>query len=173
MAHINWVTRANKETEFFEVQRSTTGRDFETVGRVMVIPPNAEQEYNFDDNVYSLTGSSVYYRLKVKMQVGISYSSIIKLNLTQNENDVTVFPNPVKDVLQLAVPSSKREEATLSIYDVSGALLRTTKAGLTEGINVLQVDASFWKAGTYMVNITTDSRNVWKKFIVSPAGFNK
>ena len=173
VAHINWVTAANKETQYFDIERSTTGRDFETVGRIMAVPPNAQQEYNFDDNVYNVTGSSVYYRLKIKMQLGISYSSIIKLDVTQDQSDVAIFPNPVKDLLQLSVPSTKREEATFSIFDISGALLKTTKAGLTEGINVLQIDASFWKAGTYMANITTNSRNVWKKFIVSPAGGNK
>lgn len=173
MAHLSWISRANNETRFFEIQRSINGRDFETIDTLQAVQPNVEQAYSFDDNTTALHGTAVYYRLKAQMTVGFNYSGIIKLELMQDGNEVALFPNPVNDVLQLAIPASKRDVATISLFDISGALLKNTKSGLTEGVNMIQLDASSWKAGSYIVHIVTGDHNVWKKFVVSAALFNK
>lgn len=173
-AFINWVTKTNAETEYFEIQRSENGRDFQTVGQLMAVPPNAEQKYAFENNLSGLHSGTVYYRLRIKMRSGaVVYSGILRLSLNQNQKDISIYPNPVNDVLQLSVPSAKRQEANVSVFDISGALLKTTRFNLQSGINVLQLDATPWKPGTYMVNIVTGSENVWKKFVVNSTAYNK
>jgi hypothetical protein len=173
-ATINWTTRANKETEYFEVQRSENGRDFYTVGKVLTVPPNFEQDYSFKDNLAGMGTETVYYRLRIKMTVGqVVYSGILRLGLGQDQKNINVYPNPVKDVLQLSVPSAKIQEATVSVYNASGALLKTAKFGLKEGSNIVQMDASAWSPGTYMVSISIASQMVWEKFVVAPTAYNK
>jgi hypothetical protein len=108
------------------------------------------------------------------MNVGqVIYSGVLRLGLNQDQKDITLYPNPVDDVLQLSVPSAKRQEASVSVFDISGALLSTTKFGLQDGTNVLQLDVSAWKPGAYMVNIIAGSQNTWKKFVVSSTAYNK
>jgi hypothetical protein len=51
--------------------------------------------------------------------------------------------------------------------------LKTEHYILNNGINILQMDATTWKAGTYMVNIKTDDTSAWKKFVVNSTLFNK
>lgn len=173
-AFINWVTKTNAETEYFEIQRSENGRDFQTVGKIMAVPPNTEQKYAFENNLSGLHSGTVYYRLKIKKKDGsVVYSAVIRLSLNQDQKDISIYPNPVNDVLQLSVPSAKRQEATVSVFDISGALLKTTRFNLQSGINMLQLDATPWKPGTYMVNIVTGSENVWKKFVVNSTAYNK
>ena len=174
ISHLSWTSRANKETEYFEIQRSIDGINFETVGKVFTIPPNAEQAYTFDDNVSTLGSTSVYYRLNVKMTAGnTSLSGILKLGLNQNIKGVDIFPNPVKDNLQLSVPSEIGQEARVSVFDISGALLKSNKFDLRSGVNMLEIDASAWKPGTYMVQVVTGTGNVWKKFMVASSVINK
>jgi hypothetical protein len=44
---------------------------------------------------------------------------------------------------------------------------------LNNGINILQMDAASWKAGTYMVNIKMGEASAWKKFVVNSTLSNK
>jgi hypothetical protein len=171
---VKYNTIPNRETEYFEIPRSENGRDFQTVGKVVTVPPNSEQGYSFEDNLSGLRTGIVYYRLRIKMNVGqVIYSGVLRLGLNQDQKDITLYPNPVDDVLQLSVPSAKRQEASVSVFDISGALLSTTKFGLQDGTNVLQLDVSAWKPGAYMVNIIAGSQNTWKKFVVSSTAYNK
>ncbi|MGZ3991308.1 MAG: T9SS type A sorting domain-containing protein [Flavisolibacter sp.] len=171
MTHISWISQANQETRFFEIQRSHNGRDFESIGKMDAIPPNTEQSYFFDDPSAFLTGTTVYYRIKAQMTVGFNYSAVVKLDLGQDVQGVGLFPNPVSDVLQISVPATERDEALVSVFDVNGALLRSTRSGLTEGLNLISLDVSSWKPGTYIAHIVTARQNAWKRFVVSPAVF--
>ena len=173
-AHLNWTTKANKETVYFEVERSINGRDFMKVGTVMADSPNGEADYSFDDNIATIGVASVYYRLRAVMHVGqANYSGIIMLSTRQDQKAINLFPNPVNDVLQLSVPSATRQEAKVSIFDISGSLLRTESFMLNNGVNILQMDATTWKAGTYMLQIKTGETAAWKKFVVNSTLFNK
>ncbi|MGZ3918541.1 MAG: T9SS type A sorting domain-containing protein, partial [Flavisolibacter sp.] len=95
----------------------------------------------------------------------------VKLDLGQDVQGVGLFPNPVSDVLQISVPATERDEALVSVFDVNGALLRSTRSGLTEGLNLISLDVSSWKPGTYIAHIVTARQNAWKRFVVSPAVF--
>lgn len=167
-AYLSWTTLANKETELFEVQRSVNGRDFFSIDTIATVPEYTQHDYSFDEDVAGLKTASVYYRLRIKAVNGsVSYSSIVRLGLNQQETDITLYPNPVKDVLQISVPSSKKQEASISIFDISGALLKQNRYPINEGVNAIQVDVSTWKAGTYMVRTITGGQSIWKKFIIN------
>ena len=172
-AKLEWLTKANNETDYFEVQRSFNGEDFVTVGKVEAVSGRSEQGYAFAETV-SQTSPSVFYRLKVKAKVGaVSYTNVVRLSFSENSSGILVFPNPVRDVLQLSIPSEKRQEATLMIFNVTGALVKTAKFGLTEGHNMVQMDSFDWKPGAYVVNVKTGTENQWVKFIVSNSLTNK
>ena len=140
----------------------------------MADSPNGEADYSFDDNIATIGVASVYYRLRAVMHVGqANYSGIIMLSTRQDQKAINLFPNPVNDVLQLSVPSATRQEAKVSIFDISGSLLRTESFMLNNGVNILQMDATTWKAGTYMLQIKTGETAAWKKFVVNSTLFNK
>ena len=173
-AQINWTTKANTETAYFEIQRSENGRDFYTVGKVAAVPPDLEKGYAFTDNLTGLKSGTVYYRLQIKMNSGqVVYSGVLRLDLNQNQNEVTLFPNPVTDVLQLSVPSAKRQSVEVAAYTITGSLLKRDKFTLQEGVTILQLDATAWTAGTYMVNLKFAGQDIWKKFIVNSPAYSK
>jgi len=173
-AYLNWSTTANKETAYFEVQRSANGKDFKTIGKIEAVPFAAEQAYSFHDNIAGWNTTAALYRLRVKMNSGmVLYSTVVKLELSATHKQVMVFPNPANDVLQLSVPSEKNQEATVSVFDLSGSVIKTTKAGLKQGGTVLQLDVATLPAGTYLVHIETANRNEWKKFVVNRLLYNK
>ncbi|HOV10419.1 MAG TPA: FG-GAP-like repeat-containing protein [Bacteroidales bacterium] len=64
--------------------------------------------------------------------------------------NVTVFPNPVKEMLTLTWNREAGEKLFLSIRDMAGRTLRSYEySGLTAGANVIKVDISALPAGCY------------------------
>jgi hypothetical protein len=167
-AEINWFTRANNETEYFELQRSLDGITFETVAKVNAVPSaDGEMEYIHADDVSAVRTRQVFYRLKSRMgSAGAVYTGVLKLNLTSDETDVQLFPNPVNDMLQLSIPSVKRQEVQLNVYDMMGTPVKMLKTPVREGVNMVQVETSDWKPGAYIAIIKVGQQTLVRKFVI-------
>jgi len=173
-AQLRWTARANALAAGFELQRSTDGQHFETVQSIA--PQEAESndvQYAAIDGVQTLQSPFVYYRLRVKtVNNTVVYSNVVRLHLPPASAALLLFPNPVGSTLQVLAPVKGREDVTITIYDIAGALVRQEKRSAIEG-EVLQVEATAWKAGSYMAHVVTRSGSFWKKFVVNRSAYNK
>lgn len=81
------------------------------------------------------------------------------LGVNQNDFDaqVTLSPNPVKDILTVSVPTNVVVKSA-AIYDLNGKLVQ--QANESTSINVSQL-----AVGNYLLKLTSDSGEVAKKFI--------
>jgi hypothetical protein len=79
-------------------------------------------------------------------------------NLTLN-NDVKLYPNPVKDLLNIKAPF---EIDQLYIFDLSGKLMFWKK---TEQLNNLSIPVNLTK-GTYILKLQSNSSVSFSKFVV-------
>jgi hypothetical protein len=77
---LNWLTESELNNDHFNIERSTDGEYFETIGKVIGNgTSNKKQEYFFTD--YSPTNGINYYRLKQQDYDGkYEYSEIRKVN---------------------------------------------------------------------------------------------
>ncbi len=82
------------------------------------------------------------------------------LSINQNDFDaqVTLSPNPVKDMLTYSVPSNIVVK-TAAIYDLNGKLVKEINGGSNE-VNVSQLSV-----GNYILKLTSDAGVTSKKFI--------
>jgi len=72
LVHISWQTEAEANTCYFELERSSNGRDFETVETVIAVgSATAGSSYGVSDFKYSFFNDKLYYRLKVVLINGI------------------------------------------------------------------------------------------------------
>ncbi|MFC7356355.1 T9SS type A sorting domain-containing protein [Jejudonia soesokkakensis] len=74
-------------------------------------------------------------------------------------DNISFFPNPVKDLLTIDNRSTTQLE-TISIYNVQGRLVQTTDISEVSEINV-----SALTAGVYMVQITSERGTITKKLV--------
>lgn len=75
------------------------------------------------------------------------------------ENEVSLYPNPVKKVLYIKTPSKK---STIKIYSLQGSLLKTIPAYQSHD----QIDVSTLQSGVYMVKISGPDGKVYTgKFV--------
>lgn len=78
-----------------------------------------------------------------------------------------IFPNPVVDVLNVIVRTNAPEQMTISVYDMSGKLLKIQYEGVGFGSTQLKVNVSGLSAGTYIlkVSIPRDKEFLVRKFL--------
>ncbi len=161
---LNWETFSEQNSSHFEVEHSTNGTNFNFNGRVEAKgQSDIKQSYSFNDPAPA-SGIN-FYRLKLVDKDGsFTYSRVIAVKST-NEMTLQLFPNPAKDVLQVQLPSSQRETATIIITDATGKTHYTTTMKLQEGNNAASIPVQHLPAGIYYLIVDNGQGRQSKSFI--------
>lgn len=155
----DWTVANEQNTSYYNVQRSVDGTDFTTIGKV-VAKGSGANSYQFKDN--SPANGINYYRLQIVDKDGISsYSKVISIQLSINNFQLTIFPNPAKDFIIVKEKNIKE----INIFDNVGRLVRTQK-GLNSSSEQNKVTFCL-QAGVYIVRLLmADGKIVNEKFVV-------
>jgi len=77
--------------------------------------------------------------------------------------EAEIYPNPVKEYLQIKVYSSKTDNVDVSVIDYMGRVVATSQEHIYEGNNTIQIDIEACPRGYYNVILETQQRmNVLK-----------
>jgi hypothetical protein len=165
---LNWTTNANNATEYFEIQRSLDGYSFTTISKVTAQSSDGPSaDYSFKEDISSLKAPVVYYRLRVKMKAkNIVYSNIVRLSLPVHRDEILMYPNPANDHVQFALVSDKGGDMKMAVYDFAGLLIETRTVFVQQGANTFLVATDTWKAGAYVIQLTTPNQTFHKKLII-------
>ncbi len=154
---ITWATATEINNDYFVVERSKGGVDFEEISSI----PGAgnsylELNYTFyDDNPFNSTS---YYRLKqVDYDGHYTYSQVQVVNMTKEElTIVNLYPNPVKIDATCILATTSEMEMEITIYSISGSLLTRQYDHLFVGDNIIKVDVNNYPTGKYFFKVTRD-----------------
>ena len=101
-----------------------------------------------------------------------AFSELQSYNAVANKtgltiNNLSVYPNPVKDVVNVKITSQTSYKATLSITSVSGQLLAVKQITVNQGETNQQINVGSFSAGTYFLKLLSEDRdtNFVKAFI--------
>jgi hypothetical protein len=148
---LKWTTETETNNKVFLIQRSGDGGTYATIGQVEgAINSSTALDYQWMDES-PLKGTN-FYRLEQVDLDGRSGFSGIQVVRIGGEASLSVFPNPVKDVLTIVNPKGAliREVA---VYNTSGVVLSKLAPMSTGSV---QVQAGGWAAGVYLVKVFTD-----------------
>lgn len=150
-ALLSWKTENEVNTDRFEVQRSSDGTNFTTIGSVAAKGgPGLQSGYSFTDA--ALKQGLNYYRLKIIDKDGsVEYSAIVILKLDAAVQPISIYPNPVKNRLQLVSAT----ETEVNLVDATGKLVR--KWQLKPGNNIFDV-GNVSSGIYYLVELSQGSR---------------
>ena len=84
--------------------------------------------------------------------------SILSITETSLIKNISLYPNPVQDILNLSTQSDKYINS-VQVYDLLGKLVTQEKN------NPQQIDVSLLKRGVYLVKIETDKGVITKKVV--------
>ena len=171
MTKLDWSIAQNKDVSYFDVERSFDGSHFDLIGHV---DADIEKEQfasytTFDDLSNVAMTPAVYYRLKMKKRDGAtSYSKIIRIQFGSLVKTVSVAPNPVHDMMQVTVNTTRSDLMELYIYDMSGKAMRRIKTDVQPGVNVLAVDnLSTMQRGMYLVVVSVGGELFREKIVLA------
>jgi hypothetical protein len=145
---LSWQTATETNNEYFDVQRSMDGLNFESIHKTPgANNSNSLLSYQYLDP-YNGTGT-IYYRLVQHDYDGkTSTSRVIAIQLSNaGKVPVSIAPNPFSESIILT--KLMDEEATIIVYDILGRLLDLKKT--SSGESVVYIGENFTK-GSYFIN---------------------
>lgn len=154
---LSWTTATETNSKGFELQRSTDGSNFTSLGFIATKAPGGNSstslDYGFND-LNPVAGNN-YYRLKQLDKDGnYSYSNVVVLHLNIPAISLSrLYPNPAASQLILEVVSPRNEKVTILVTDLTGKPVLQQKADVTAGNNLPQLNVRSLAAGTYMVRL--------------------
>ncbi len=156
---IEWKTILEKDVAYFEIEKSTNGKDFVTLGRKETILGNSSNQeirsYQMLDN--SPANGTNYYRLKtINKDETNEFSKIISVNFEGKQTlSLSVYPVPVKNdvnsVLNVAFFTPKEENVTLEIISLTGVRVAKYEQKAQAGQNKISLKTSNLAVGTYII----------------------
>ena len=164
-----WTTGSELDNDYFEIQRSSNGTDFYSIGKVNGSGTvNSHTEYSFLDRVPLVSRN--YYRLRqVDFDGTFKLHHIISVdNLAVEEANWHAYPNPVAQGERFSAQYTGRNEGSVvvSIFDIGGREVSGKyEISSSQGIYNL-TDLLPSEAGTYIIVITQDMERFTSKLLV-------
>lgn len=158
--NINWSTSTEINSDHFEVQRSSNGRDFETIGVVNAAGNSSiVLNYSFTDEVPA-KGTN-FYRLNM---VDIDNSNSISKTVSAEAGFTNSFL--VKNVslsthnhqLKFTLESHDNQKINMTVYDVNGKIYNQSVLALATGTNTIQKSVFIESHGIYYLSLKSGDK---------------
>jgi hypothetical protein len=151
---LNWSTASEQNTKDFEVQYSTNATSWDVLGTVQAAGnSSATRNYSFTHQTPLKNSAYNYYRILQRDIDGkFSYSKIVSIIFNEPGPDMSVYPNPVSDVLTVYLSESK----LVRLINAAGAIV--WQSNLPAGRN--QISVSQYSKGVYVLTAGGQSNRV-------------
>lgn len=150
---LDWETGTEDNNDFFTVERSYDGKNFENVFSKVGAGNSKTNLYYFGYDNYPLNGIS-YYRLKQTDFDGqYTYSEIESVNFEEElVREFSVYPNPlVEDKLTIRFTSFENDEMTIQLFNMVGQILFVDVFLAQKGKNNHSIQLPQLTKGMYMI----------------------
>ena len=116
---IQWSVADDIDIDHYELEESNNGSIFHILRNIAAKQNNFKTDYKEEDD--NLNIGNNFYRVKAVSTNGTAiYSKILKIPYGIIDNTLFVYPNPVKDLLQIQLHGLSRGKYKLHIYNSGG-----------------------------------------------------
>lgn len=150
VSKLNWTTASESNNSGFDVQRSTDGVEFASIGFVAskAVQGNSSSVINYSYEDKTVPAGTHYYRLKqIDLNGDVEYSTIRVVNNVLNELAVKIYPNPAQNTLTLSTPLSLKG-ASYTVCNMVGQDFIKGKAD-----ELTRIDVSTLMPGIYFIKV--------------------
>jgi PKD repeat protein len=163
---LKWSTASEINNDYFTIERSSDAVTWNVISTVAGAGnSNALLNYQFEDDS-PLNGTN-YYRLKQTDFNGeFEYFDIVAVeNCSNNTGEISIYPNPVINQLNITISSVNDANATVLIYDLLGNIvLEKPSSQLTKGNNKITINTEQLAKAMYMLVIEKEGQQYQLKF---------
>lgn len=147
---VSWATEQEINSQNFEIEHSTDGRTFQTIGTVPAAG-NSSSRTNYSFTHGQPTNGINYYRIKqIDRDGSYTYSAIVTVLQKDNLLKTLIAPNPVKDVLNL-VETKEVFVNTAEVFNTAGSLLM--RKVINSKLQVYSLPVNNLPAGRYLIKV--------------------
>jgi YHYH protein/Secretion system C-terminal sorting domain len=159
---IKWTTLNEINVSKYEIESSNDGKEFKKIGSQKSVA-NVTNTYTFIDE--SNWNNTQYYRLKIVDENGkYSYSKIISLHKKNNVSDISIFSNPVSNLLILQAKGITKNSLHITLYNQNGQAVKQEK--FLQGSTICYMETTSVPNGIYFVAVSDGaSIKTFKVFI--------
>jgi uncharacterized delta-60 repeat protein len=149
---LQWTTSLEENTKSFIAEKSTDGINFIRLEEIAAAGnSNTIQKYSVTDR--QPIAPVNYYRIKT-VDIDGSFSFTRILAIKNDVISVQLFPNPVRNTMQVQLPAGLDGTTRIDLYDATGRHARNMKVETGGSASSVPVDMSSLLKGTYLVRIS-------------------
>jgi len=148
-----WQTVSEINNEGFYIEKSNNGKIWEALSFIAGKGnSNKLNTYQYEDT-YPYNGIN-YYRLKQMDFDGRSeYSNIVTAELKDNISDISIYPNPTKEILTITSQTEFEKKNPIRIFDLAGRLVSEMQMPIEEGENKFVLNVEYLESGIYFIQL--------------------
>jgi hypothetical protein len=157
-AKLNWATANETNNDYFAIEGSADGVNFNVLGRVSG-NNSQSNSYSYTDKT-PLNGSSFFRLRQTDFDGQFKYSKIVAVNCKDKVlKEVNIYPNPVSSELTIEIPGNT-ETVNFEIMNATGAVVY--KGNLKQKT---RVPTSNLPSGTYLIRVSNENTSEIKRII--------
>jgi len=165
---ITWTTASETNNDFFTVQRSIDGINFEDV-TIVDGAGNSSSIINYSAVDYNPYGGTSYYRLKQTDFDGTSqYSDVVAVSCgtaTTDFNLVNAYDQG-NGTMAVVFNAGDNELYTVTLYDIIGKQITETTGKAYSGQNQINIAVGDLARGIYMVNLKNEFKSFGRRVML-------
>ncbi|MFH0866877.1 MAG: hypothetical protein V1904_11830 [Bacteroidota bacterium] len=153
---LNWSTASEVNNDFFTIENSENGIDFNTIGYIEGSGnSNSVLDYNFvDENPYKIS----FYRLKqTDYDGGYTYSQIIKVSLNETSNGEIIII-AANGEIKVMTSDTENGQLQVNVYTLSGTLLFINSINVEDGSNTIKIKPDIEGNSIYLVSVSLNGQ---------------
>ena len=162
---LKWSTSIEKDLNYFEIESSNDGKQFETIGKINAVGNSSNtSSYSFSDN--STFKDVKYYRLKqVDVNGQYSYSKIVSIHNINKNDEVAIFPNPVADLLVLQAKGINKNSLDIELINLNGQIVKRQQ--FLQGSTLCYMETKSLANGIYFLAVSDGINKKTYKVVVN------
>jgi hypothetical protein len=159
-----WVTSTEINNDYFTIERSIDGTNFEEIGTVLGYGnSNTERYYRFVDD-FPLS-EVAYYRLKQTDFDGKDEYFEIKASNCKSEEEFTLYPNPFNNYIELVFEGPSKLEYKIEIKNYLGQIVFTKVLPRLSTKVKLEIDSRIIKGVYFLQLFDNNGIKITKKIV--------
>lgn len=155
---LTWTSSTEINNDYYLLQHSTDGQHFTTIAKVdsRAVSGNSETTLSYQSVHNNPAAGHNYYRLS---QVDIDgqmseYAQVIDVMRDGKGNEMTVYPNPVRDELNWSLYMSQSSVLSIKLMDMSGRMVRNESIEAGKGLFIHSINMTEYPSGVYTLQVS-------------------
>ncbi|HYG38772.1 MAG TPA: T9SS type A sorting domain-containing protein [Cytophagales bacterium] len=173
---LNWTTASETNNDHFEVERSTDGIEFTSIGNVAGSGnSDSRKDYEFTDS--KIHNNKYYYRIKqVDFNGKFAFSNIISVEAqglvvkTEEALSVEIYPNPTTfDNINLKITSAdKVSDLSVLLFSTDGQLVHKEEFKMSDLNEAVRLNlTSPLQPKMYLIRVQQQNNSTIKQVIIT------